>query len=152
MLQTIIQDLSKNLKIETPTSTNNNEFIFFFDNTLKITLTSNKKDSIIITSPIYDLKTINNNKNNKIENNAKTEKLLKELLEINFTRLKNQEETLTWDPDSDQIILFKEIPQSTLSEHPMLHQLEKFLNTLEFWKSIIAQKTTPKSTPPPPTP
>lgn len=125
MFKNAIQDLAKALNLEVPEPGDNGAYSFFFDNSLEVSILSVKKDSLILVSPVSD----------PLDNSTETENLLKKLLLINFPRLKEYEETLTWDPDSAQIILTKEIPFSGLSEKPLFGQLEKFLDNLEFWKS-----------------
>lgn len=134
MFKNAIHDLAKALNLEVPEPGDNETYSFVFDNTLEVKILSLKKDSLILVAPVSD----------HLDDSPKTEKLLKKLLEINFSRLKDYEETLTWDPDSAQIILTKEISFSTLSEKPLLGQLEKFLDNLEFWKSASDQ-TSPTS-------
>lgn len=126
MFKTTIQELTKALKVNLPEPEANGEYHFTFDGSLKIAiLPTSKKDALVITAPITD----------SLNNSPETENLLKKLLQTNFSRLKEYEEVLTWDPDSAQIILSKEIPFSQLSEKPLFGQLEKFINNLEFWKN-----------------
>lgn len=132
MFKNVVQELAKALQVEIPEAGNNGAYNFFFEDELEVSILSLKKDSLILVSPVTD----------PLDNSAETELLLKKLLQINFSRLKEYEETLTWDPDSAQIILSKEIPFSGLSEKPLLGQLEQFLDNLEFWKSATAQTST----------
>lgn len=132
MFKNAIQDLAKALNLEVPEPEDSGAYRFIFDKVLEISILPLKKDSLILVAPVSD----------SLQNSPETEKLLKKLLQINFSRLKEYEETLTWDPDSSQIILTREIPFSTLSEKPLFGQLEKFLENLEFWKSATDQTTT----------
>lgn len=132
MFKNAIQDLAKALNLEAPEPEDNGIYSFVFDDALEVNILSLKKDSLILTAPVT----------NPLNNSPETEKLLKKLLQINFSRLKEYEETLTWDPDSAQIVLSKEIPFSTLSEKPLIGQLEQFLNNIEFWKSATDQTST----------
>lgn len=136
MFKSTVQELAKALQIEVPAPTDNGTYTFSFDdNTLEVDILSLKNNSLILLSPVSD----------PLDNSPETEQLLKKLLQINFSRLKEYEEVLTWDPDSAQIILSQEIPFSTLSEKPLLRQLEQFLDNLEFWKSATAQQSTTSS-------
>lgn len=137
MLKNVINDIAKGLKIESPEPTESGEYIFVFDDLLEITLTSLKKDSLIISAFVSD----------ELSNTPETENLFKKMLQLNFIRLKDYEEILTWDPDSYAIVLSKEIPFSDLSEKPILDHLEKFLNSLEFWQAAIAQKANASTSP-----
>lgn len=130
MLKSVIQEVARNLKLETPEPGARNEYTFVFDDLLEVNISSFKKDSLILDAPISE----------PLEDSPETEKLLKKLLQWNLPRLKEYQEVLTWDPDLDQIVLSREVLFSELSEKPILGQLEKFLNNLEFWKSAIVQK------------
>jgi len=130
MLKDVINDIAKGLKIPPPEPNEDGEYVFVFDDLLEISLLSLKKNSLIISAAVsYEL-----------SNTPEMENLFKKILQLNFIRLKEYEEVLTWDPDSYAIVLFKEIPFSDLSEKPILDHLEKFLNSLEFWQGAIAQK------------
>lgn len=130
MLKNTIHEIAKGLKLPAPEAGENDEYTFIFDDVLEVDILSLKKDSLILAAPITDT----------LPSPPETEDFFKKILQWNFSRLKDYEEVLTWDPDSDSITLSKEIPFSELSEKPILGQLETFLNNLEFWKSAIAQK------------
>ncbi len=133
MFKNTVQELAKALQVDVPTPTDNGAYAFSFDdNTLEVNILPLKNNALILLSPV----------SNPLNNSQETEQLFKKLLQINFSRLKDYEEILTWDPDSDQITLTQEIPFSTLSEKPLLGQLEQFLDNLEFWKSATAQQST----------
>lgn len=129
MLKDVINDIAKGLKIEVPQPDDDGEYTLVFDDNLEVYLFSLKQNSLILTSVISE----------ELPNTTETENFLKKILQINFIRLKDHEEVLTWDPDFSLIILSKEIPFSNLSEKPILEHLEKFLNSLEFWQSTISQ-------------
>lgn len=130
MLKNVIDDIAKGLKITAPEPDEDGEYTFFFDNDLEVSVLSLKKDSLTLTAIACD----------DFPDTPEMDDLFKKILQINFIRLKEYEEVLTWDPDSYAIILSKEIPFSDLSEKPILSHLENFLNSLEFWQSAIAQK------------
>lgn len=132
MLKDVINDIAKGLKIKAPEPDENGEYTFVFDDKLEVSIFSLKKNSLTLKAIVSD----------ELADTPETENLLKKILQINFIRLKEYEEVLTWDPDFYAIILTKEIPFSNLSEKPILEHLEKFLNSLEFWQSTIAQKSS----------
>lgn len=132
MLKNIVNEISKGLKLPIPEPGEDDEYTFTFDEVLEVDILSLGKNSFILSAYVSEA----------LPFSPETENLLKNILQLNFSRLKEYEEVLTWDPDFGSILLFKEIPFFELSTKPILSQLETFLNNLEFWKNAITQPTT----------
>ena len=130
MLQSVIEDLAKALDIEVPQPTDKGEFLFTFDDDIDVKILSLKKDRLTLVSAVSPA----------LPDSDDSKKLLQNALQWNLTRLKDHEETLTWEPESNQIILVKEPLFSELSAKPLIKQLETFLNNVDFWKTALSPK------------
>lgn len=135
MLESVIQDIANSLEIVPPTSTDKGEYTFTFDDDIKVKVFPLNKDKLMMVAEVSA----------PLPDSPETEKLLKDALQWSLTRLKEHEETLTWDPDSHQMVLAKETPFSELSEKPISGQLEKFLNNVDYWKSALSNESKPNT-------
>ena len=129
MLKDLIKQLADTLEIEPPNPNDNGEYSFTLDDSHTVEISSRNNDEVLLHTPIGDpLKESEDNK-----------ELLKNVLQWNLVRLKENHEILTWEPETNQLVLFKQIPTSDLSEKPISKQLEDFLNNLEFWNNAIKE-------------
>lgn len=134
MLEELIQQITRALQINVSASTKKGEFILTFKRGIQITLIPTNKNEITMLG--YVGKPFTPSPNN--------EKKLKDILHWNLARLKAHPETLSWEPEKNQLILFKKITAFELSETPILKQLEAFLNSLEYWNKAVEENPTQK--------
>lgn len=130
LLQDIIQEISDAFQVDSPTPSDDGRYPFVFDNSLEVSISQNKtKDRYLIISRI----------DKKFEGREEeTKKLLKNALQWHLARLKDNTETIAWDPELKQLILFQEISEDELDDRNILKYLEDFLNNLEFWNYALS--------------
>ena len=63
----------------------------------------------------------------------KVEQLLRHYLQLQLVRSPNKLETVSLEPDSDRLILFRQLSIKALSLDAFEQVLEEFANSLDFW-------------------
>lgn len=132
MLKTVAQEISQHLKIDTPSPNERGHYPFSFNNNLNVSILSQDPD-IILASPIDT--NIDSDSEPKVANTLKW----------HLARIKDHDDILSFDPDTNQLFLFKQLPPSKLAEKPIHQHLEDFLNNLEYWNSAAQNDASPPS-------
>ena len=78
----------------------------------------------------------------------KAEELLSQYLRLNLAQLQDKQEVLSLEPDSDELVLFRQLPARALSIAEFEKALEEFANGLEYWTSGVTAPVRPLAPPP----
>ncbi len=135
-LETIVQQVADAFDASPPAPVDGT-YTFDFDGTIPLTMFEKDDDTITLHSQIAK----------PIEDGEDAEKLVKQIMQWNFATLKDHEENMSWDPDTKQIFLYKEVKYSTLSEIPMLKHIENFLNSIDYWNNALKEGKAPAGKP-----
>lgn len=127
-----VQEIASAFKIPLPKPDSTGEYSFTFDGVLKVRVFSREKGTITLAANVAD----------PLAESKQTEELLQHVLQWNFVRLKDFSETLAWEPDLKQLVLYKNIPENQLRDIPIIKQLEPFLTNLEFWNKALRENSS----------
>ncbi len=80
---------------------------------------------------------------------VRTEAFLRGRLRRNLARLGDRHEVLSIDPDSDRLVLFRQLPARKLSNLDFDRAMEDFVNALTFWDTETETVSREAVAPPP---
>ncbi len=124
----LIEAFSKNMGIDVPYPEDDGSYKFFVDDRFEVIFTPATSNSFILWSKFGSLP--------KDEFRAKD--LLKNLLKINLSRMYFQDETITLDHETNDLLIFNRVFLDSISLSDFLKCFEDFLNSLEFWSNYIS--------------
>lgn len=129
-LTSLINDIAAFFKKKPPTPNSDGRFSITFDDKYEVLFfqEKNEKDGIYLSGFIAS---------NPLDPTPENTDLLKYILQVNFARQKESNETLTWDPTSNKLMLYKKVYFKDLSEKPIIEHLEEFLNNQQMWTDIV---------------
>ena len=126
LLEKILNELQSQFSISLPPKDDSGSVSLPFDSNIAVHISEPKDDILLIKSTI----------SKSWSDSEKDELLLKQILNISFARIHQEDEILTWDPDANQLILFSHISNPMLLDKPFPQRLESFLNNLAFFNKL----------------